>query len=138
MKKFLAAWEPRVLSILRIVSGFLFLWHGSQKLFAFPAAPPASPGGEAPPLEFLMFAGTLELVGGLLLVAGLFTRPAAFILSGMMAVGYFTVHAPLGFLPITNGGEPAALYCFVFLYLCFAGGGEWALDRVISRARGSQ
>ena len=88
-----------------------------------------------PPFAFLVFAGTLELVGGMLLVAGIFVRPVAFTLSGMMAVGYFTVHASQAFLPIANGGELAALYCFVFLYLFFAGGGEWSLEKAIEGAK---
>jgi putative oxidoreductase len=135
MKEFFTAWSPRVLSILRIVTGFMFLWHGSQKLFAFPSAPPVGPDGTPPPFAFLAFAGTLELVGGVLLVVGLFVRPIAFLLSGMMAVGYFTVHAAQGFLPIVNGGELAALYCFVFLYLLFAGGGELSLEKVIEGSK---
>lgn len=130
MKEFLTNWSPRILSVLRIVTGFLFLWHGSQKLFNFPPRPP---GADVPPFAFLIFAGSLEFFGGLLIILGLFTRPVAFILSGMMAVGYFTVHAPRGFLPLVNGGEPAVLYCFVFLYLVFAGAGEWSLDRMIAK-----
>ncbi|MGD9627612.1 MAG: DoxX family protein [Pyrinomonadaceae bacterium] len=132
MKEFLTAWSPRVLSVLRIITGFLFLWHGSQKLFHFPPYPI---GTEIPPRAFLIFAGGLEFFGGLLIVIGLFTRPIAFILSGMMAVGYFIVHAPRGFIPLINGGEPAVLYCFVFLYLAFAGAGIWSMDEVIAKNR---
>ncbi|MBV9215912.1 MAG: DoxX family protein [Acidobacteria bacterium] len=128
MEKFLNTWSPRILSILRIVTGFLFLWHGTQKLFSFPSPMPLPPGSEAPPFAFVIFVGTMELLGGLLIVVGLSTRPVAFILSGMMAVAYFSAHAVNGFLPIANGGEPAALYSFIFLYLAFAGGGAWALD----------
>jgi putative oxidoreductase len=131
MNEFLTAWSPRVLSVLRIITGFLFLWHGTQKLFNFPPMPPMPPGTPAPPFAFLVFAGILEFFGGLLILIGLFTRPVAFILSGMMAVAYFMGHASSGFLPLVNGGELAALYCFVFLYFVFAGGGAWSLDRLI-------
>ena len=118
-------WSPQLLSILRIVVGFLFLVHGTQKLFGVP-------GGEGVPVPLLSLigvAGVLELVGGLLVLLGLFTRPVAFVLSGEMAVAYFMAHAPEGFWPRTNGGEEAVLYCFVFLYLAAAGGGPWSLDR---------
>ena len=131
MDKLFATWSPRFLSILRIVTGFLFLWHGSQKLFGFPTAMPLAPGTEAPPFAFLAGVGSLEITGGSLMMIGLFTRPVAFILSGMMSVAYFTIHAPQGGLPITNGGELAVIYCFIFLYLYFAGGGEWSLDKVV-------
>ena len=131
MNEFLTAWSPRVLSVLRIITGFLFLWHGTQKLFNFPPMPPMPPGAPVPPYAFLVFAGILEFLGGLLILIGLFTRPVAFILSGMMAVAYFIGHASGGFLPLVNGGELAAFYCFVFLYFVFAGGGEWSLDRLI-------
>ena len=126
MDSFLTVWTPRVLSILRIIAGFLFLWHGSQKLFGFP---PSQSGGGATGL--MLVAGVLEFFGGLLLLLGLFTRPVAFILSGLMAAAYFMAHAPGGFLPIVNKGEPAVIYCFVFLYFAFAGGGAWSLDRLI-------
>jgi putative oxidoreductase len=126
----LARWEPRLLSILRIVAGFLFIAHGTQKLFGFPAP---IPGGGPPVLSLVGIGGILEFFGGLLLLLGLFTRPVAFILSGMMAVAYFMVHAPGGFWPLLNRGELAALYCFVFLYLAAAGGGEWSLDRMLRR-----
>ena len=120
-------WSPRALSILRIVTGFLFLLHGSQKLFGVPAAEGVVVG----PLSSLIgVAGVLELVGGLLLLLGLFTRPGAFVLSGPMAVAYFTAHAPQGLWPVSNGGELAVLYCFVFLFMAAAGGGPWSLDRV--------
>ncbi len=132
MNKFLTAWSPKVLSVLRIVTGFLFLWHGTQKLFNYPPMPPMPPGTPAPSPAFLTFAGSLEFFGGLLILIGLFTRPVAFILSGMMAVAYFMGHASGGFLPLVNGGELAALYSFVFLYFVFAGGGAWSLDKMIS------
>lgn len=125
----LSIWAPRLLSVLRIVAAFLFMQHGGQKLFGFPAAGPPS----LSPLT--MTAGILEVFGGLLLLVGLFTRPIAFLLSGMMAVAYFMQHAPGGFWPLVNRGELAALYCFVFLYLAAAGGGPWSLDQMIGRGR---
>lgn len=128
---FFSTWTPRVLSILRIIAGFLILQHGLQKIFGFPAGPQPQP---TPPLLSMMgFVGILELVGGILLIIGLFTRPAAFILSGLLAVAYFMAHAPQGFWPVLNKGELAALYSFVFLYLALAGGGEWSLDRMLRR-----
>ncbi len=122
----LQRWEPVVLSILRIVIGLLILEHGLQKLFHFP--PPDQPMGGPdglPPL--MMVAAGIELVGGLLLVLGLFTRPAAFILSGFMAVAYFMAHASASLYPIKNHGELAVVLCFVFLYMAFAGGGCWSV-----------
>jgi putative oxidoreductase len=120
-----------VLSILRIMTGFLFFEHGAQKLFGFPAP---MPGGGGPPILSLFGIGSiLEFFGGLLILLGLFTRPVAFILAGEMAVAYFMAHAPGGFWPLLNKGELAVLYCFVFLYLFVAGGGEWSLDRLLRR-----
>lgn len=116
---------PRLLSLLRIVAGFLFMAHGSAKLFGMPAAPPTAP---VPWLSLLGVGGILEFFGGLLLLLGLFTRPVAFILAGEMAVAYFMTHAPKGFLPLINRGELGVLYCFVFLYLTAAGAGPWSLD----------
>jgi putative oxidoreductase len=116
---------PRLLSVLRIVSGFIFMAHGSEKWLGFPA-PPSAP---ATLMSLSGASGILELVGGLLLLLGLFTRPVAFLLSGEMAVAYFIAHAPHGFWPLLNRGELAVLYCFVFLYLSAAGGGPWSLDR---------
>lgn len=130
MNEFLAAWSPRMLSILRIITGFLFFWHGSQKLLNYPPSPPM-PGGDGSLPPLMLVAGILEFGGGLLFLLGLFTRPVAFILSGMMAVAYFMAHASGGFLPIVNKGESAVLYCFVFLYFAFAGGGTWSLDNLI-------
>jgi len=126
---FLAPWTPQLLSVLRIMSGLLFLQHGTMKHLHFPAGPMSG----ISPLSLSGFAGVLELVGGLLLVIGLFTRPVAFVLSGLMAAAYFLAHAPQGFFPILNGGELAALYCFVFLYLAAAGGGPWSVDRMRDR-----
>lgn len=120
-----ASWAPRLLSIMRIMTGLLLLQHGTAKLFQFPPIPmfanlsiTSLPG----------IAGILELVGGVLIILGLFTRSTAFILSGMTAFAYFIAHAPRGFYPILNGGELAALYCFVFLYLAAAGPGPWSID----------
>jgi putative oxidoreductase len=125
-------WAPRALSVLRIITGFLLMPHGSQKLLGFPAVP----GMQQPPLMSLLgLAGVLELFGGALILVGLFTRPVAFVLSGFAAVAYFMVHAPQGFLPILNRGELAVLYCFVFLYLAAAGGGEWSVDRLMRSSR---
>ena len=123
---FYSQWSPRVLSILRIVTAFLFMQHGGQKLFGFPAPPQAA----HPLLSLIGAAGILEFFGGLLLLVGLFSRPVAFLLSGLMAVAYFMAHAPHGFWPLLNRGELAVLYCFVFLYLSAAGGGCWSLDRL--------
>ena len=118
-------WSPRLLSALRIVAALLFIPHGTQTLFGVPGAQQA-----VPTLFSLMgIAGILECVGGVLILLGVFTRPAAFVLSGHMAAAYFMAHAPRGFWPILNRGELAALYCFVFLYLAVAGGGPWSLGR---------
>lgn len=125
-----AQWTPRLLSVLRIVTGFLFMAHGGQKLLGYPAA---MPGGPAPLASMMGVAGILELVGGLFIMLGLFTRPVAFILSGLMAVAYFMAHAPGGFWPLVNKGELSVLYCFVFLYLAVAGGGPWSIDRLWRR-----
>ena len=125
-----ANWTPRLLSVLRIISAFLFIAHGAQKLFGF-LAPAGAPS--PPPFSQMWIGGVLEFFGGLLLLLGLFTRPVAFILSGMMAVAYFQMHAPGGFWPLQNKGELAVIYCFVFLFLSVAGGGEWSLDRLLRR-----
>ncbi|HSI43324.1 MAG TPA: DoxX family protein [Methylotenera sp.] len=124
-------WAPYVLGILRIVTGFLFLQHGSAKLLGIPHL--AMFEGGVPLMWLMGVAGILELVGGSLILLGLFTRPVAFILSGQMAVAYFMAHAPNGFLPILNQGELAALYSFIFLYFAFAGGGKLSLDSVVSK-----
>ena len=136
MNEFLSAWSPRILSVLRIITGFLFLWHGSQKLLGFPPSPPQPGGGGGMP-PIVLVAGILELFGGLLILLGLFTRWTAFVLSGLMAVAYWMAHglSGKGFLPLLNGGELAVLYCFVFLYLFFAGGGTWSLDNLLFKNR---
>lgn len=122
-----SVWAPRLLSVLRIVAALIFFAHGSQKLFGFPPTDRA-----APELFSLMgLAGTLETVGGALLFFGLFTRPVAFILSGMMAVAYWMAHAPQSFYPVNNAGDAAILYCFVFLYFVAAGPGPWSLDNLL-------
>jgi putative oxidoreductase len=125
-----SAWAPRVRSILRIAAGLLILEHGTSKLLGFPQS-------EMSGLSVTTLfgaAGVFELIGGALIVIGLFTRPAAFILSGMCAVAYWSTHAPQGFFPFLNGGELAALYSFVFLYFAFAGGGPWSVDAARGRA----
>ncbi len=124
--RFLRPYAPQLLSVLRIMTGLLLLTHGTTKYLNFPVGPM----NNASPTTMGGAAGILELIGGALLVIGLFTRPTAFILSGMCAVAYFYAHAPKGFFPILNGGEPAVLYCFVLLYLAAAGGGAWSVDRV--------
>jgi len=124
------SWAPRLLSVLRLVVGLLFLEHGLSKLFGFPPVPEMN---KIELFSLIGLSGILEFVGGLLLILGLFTRPTAFILSGEMAVAYFMVHAPRGFYPILNEGESAIIYCFVFLYLAAAGAGPWSIDARNSR-----
>ncbi|MGF9564072.1 DoxX family protein [Neorhizobium sp. JUb45] len=120
----LGRYRPQALAVLRIIAALLFIEHGTMKLFGFPAA---MGEGALPPL--MLVAALLEVVGGALLVIGLFTRPVAFILAGQMAVAYFMAHASKGFWPALNGGEPAILFCFIFLYLVCAGPGAWAVDK---------
>lgn len=149
------SWSPKVLSLLRFVSGLLFLQHGMQKVLHFPPAPPPSPAvaaaaaaakaaaaaagagaaKAAPSLAGMLApaSGPIELVGGILLVIGLFSRPVAFICSGEMAIAYFTAHAPRSFYPILNGGDAAILYCFIFFYLAFAGPGPPSLDALMKK-----
>ena len=125
-----SSWAPVLRSLLRIVAAFLFIAHGTQKLFAFPLDQPR------PVVELMSqmgLAGVLEVVGGSLLLLGLVTRPVAFILAGEMAVAYFQAHAPRSFWPILNGGEPAVLFCFIFLYFAAAGPGPWSLDALWSK-----
>jgi putative oxidoreductase len=120
----LGKWRPQALAVLRIVTALLFLAHGTAKLLGFPDLG-FSPGFMSLP----WIAGALEIVGGILLLLGLLTRPVAFVLCGEMAGAYFMAHAPQGFFPIQNGGELAVLYCFIFLYFVFSGPGAWSLDR---------
>lgn len=117
-------WSPYALGLLRIVVALIFLEHGTQKLLGFPPSPNPGPALFSLPWT----SGLIELVAGLLLLLGLFTRPAAFIASGEMAVAYWMVHAPRSPFPVLNGGDAAILYCFVFLYLVFAGAGAWSID----------
>lgn len=127
----LAPHSGKVLSLLRIVSALVLMQHGLQKIFGFPAPAQA-------PFELMSqmgVGGVIEMVGGGLLALGLFSRPVAFILSGMMAVAYFQFHAPGSLYPLVNGGELAVMLCFVFLYIVFAGPGPWALDRLVGRRR---
>jgi putative oxidoreductase len=133
---FYSQWAPRLLSILRIVAALLLMQHGAQKLFGFPSGPQPSP--TFPLFSMMGFVGVLEFFGGLLLLLGLFTRPVAFILSGLLAVAYFMAHAPQGFWPTLNKGELAALYSFIFLYLAVAGGGPWSLDHLLRRGSPSR
>lgn len=119
------AYAPTLRSLLRIVAALLFLSHGIVKLFGFPAG--AAPG-KVPLASLFGVAGVLEVVGGGLVLIGLFTRPVAFLLSGQMAIAYFMVHSPKGFYPVLNGGEGAIMFCFVFLYLAAAGPGPLSLD----------
>jgi putative oxidoreductase len=133
----MSKWSSALLSVLRIMSGLLFLEHGTSKEFGFPPEMAAAHAGPAPAHYMVLMhqgSGVLELVGGILLVVGLFTRLSAFILSGEMAVAYFMVHAKMGFYPINNHGEIAVLYCFVFLYLAAAGAGPFSLDRLRHKA----
>jgi len=121
----LNAWAPRMLSVLRIVAALVLLQHGIIKLFGFPAG--AMPG-QVPFMSMYFFAGVIEVVTGILLILGLFTRPAAFLLAGTMAAAYFIGHHPRNILPSLNGGNLAIMYCFTFLYIFFAGPGPWSID----------
>jgi putative oxidoreductase len=126
----LNAWQPRILSILRIVAGLLLLQHGLVKIFSFPMAFPAGPVAT---FSLLWWAAAIEIVGGILLIIGLFSRPVAFILAGEMAFAYFIGHQPRAFYPIQNAGNLSILYCFVFFYLFFAGPGPWSIDATRSK-----
>lgn len=133
MDGFLGRYSTYIYAILRIVSGFLFMWHGWQKLIGLAPQqqlPPGAPAAEG--LSPLMaVGGTIELVGGFLIMIGLFTGIAAFLASGMMAVAYFMVHfSTAAFLPIVNKGEPAVVYCFLFLYIASRGSGVWSVDSI--------
>ncbi len=131
MNDTLAAWTPRALSVLRIITGLLIIQHGLGKLIHFPAFPAYA---NVQPLSLIGAAGFIELIGGALLILGLFTRPAAFILSGEMAFAYFIAHAPKYFHPLINGGTLAILYCFTCLYLSTAGAGPWSVDAKMKQA----
>ena len=131
----MSRYEHAALALLRVMSGLFLMQHGVQKLFGW-LLPPDRPGGPVELVSQRGLAGILEVFGGALFVAGLFTRPIAFILSGMLAVAYFQQHAPDGFWPILNRGELAALFCFVFFYFSARGGGPYSLDGVLERRRG--
>jgi putative oxidoreductase len=126
------SFEPFARSLLRVVAGFTFSLHGMQKLLGFFGGVNGK-GATVPFGSLLWFAGGLETIGGLLLILGLFTSPAALVLCGEMAVAYFKAHFPHGFIPLLNRGEPAVLYCFIFLYLCIAGAGPLSLDSLIRK-----
>jgi len=132
-----SAWSPKVLSILRIVVAFMFISQGTLKMFGVP-----SRGGEFrgfKPTTQLGLAAMIEVIGGSLVLIGLATRPAAFVMSGEMAAAYFQTHAPRAVFPVINGGEPAVLFCWIFLYLSFAGAGPWSIDAwLASRRRSSR
>jgi putative oxidoreductase len=123
----MSKFNPQVYAVMRIVAGFLFLWHGIQKLFGFPSGMPADV-----PAFIIYIAGPIELLGGTLIMIGLFTRWAAFIASGQMAFAYWIGHGTHALLPIQNNGELAALYCFVFLFISARGGGIWSMDALIN------
>lgn len=124
-------WTGRMLSLLRIVAGGIFVTSGTMKVFGWPPGPPEVPPFD--PLTQIGIGGLLEVFGGLCITVGLLTRPVAFVLSGMMAVAYWQFHAPNGMWPIQNQGMPAVLYCFLFLFMAAYGGGEWSLDAWLKR-----
>lgn len=124
----LSRWQPQLLALLRIVAGLLFLEHATQKFFAFPIPFPVQPLS-----PILVAAGVVELVAGILITIGLFTRLAAFLASGEMAIAYFMMHFPKGFWPAANKGEAAILFCFIFLYIAAAGPGAWSVDGARTR-----
>jgi putative oxidoreductase len=128
----LDAWSPQVLSVLRVITTLLFMEHGLMKLFHFPAPQHGLPD---PLPAIFVVGGWIEVIGGTFVTLGLFTRPAAFILSGEMAVAYFKFHEPISFWPGINQGADAIYFCFFFFYLVFIGGGAWSLDTVIARRR---
>jgi len=129
-------WAARMLAVLRIVAGVIFIMTGAMKAFGFPPPPAVSPPMPVvPPMWELHLAAWLELIGGVALVAGFLTRPVALILSGEMAVAYWQVHNPVSPWITASGGMPAAVFCFVYLYLAFAGAGAWSIDGLISRTK---
>ena len=128
-KNFISKYEMQIYSVLRLVVGFLFLWHGSQKLFALP------PAGQVIPSYIIFIAGPIEFFGGLLVMIGLWTRWAAFICSGEMAYAYWTVHGTHVLLPLLNGGELAIVYCFLFLFISARGSGTLSIDHLMEKRR---
>jgi putative oxidoreductase len=136
LPRWLPPWLPGAAhSLLRVITGALFMQHGVQKLFGLLLSPDRPWTGAPPVFSQFWFAGVLEVFGGALIVLGLFTRPVAFLLSGEMAVAYFQAHAPRNFWPILNGGEPVVLFCFVFLYLFTAGAGPYSVDAALRGRR---
>ena len=125
-----ASWAPYLKSVLRFIVALLFIMHGTQKFFGFPTAEARA---TVPLVSQLGLASMLEMIGGTLLLLGLFTRPIAFVLAGEMAVAYFRAHAPRGLWPLVNRGEPAVLFCFTWLYFAAAGAGPWSLDALRGR-----
>jgi putative oxidoreductase len=130
MNETLAAWAPRALSVLRIITGLLIIQHGMGKIIGFPVYPAYA---AIQPLSLVGAAGFIELIGGALLILGLWTQPVAFIVAGEMAFAYFIGHFPKGLHPLINGGTLAALYCFTCLYLSTAGAGPWSVDASIKK-----
>jgi putative oxidoreductase len=131
--EFLDKYQPQALAVLRIVTALLFIAHGTQKMFGFPAS---QMGGDFQLFSLFGAAALLEVFGGLAILLGASTRPVAFVLAGEMAVAYWMAHVPRGgFFPVNNGGDAAVLFCFVFLYLVFAGAGAWSVDSVRGRQR---
>jgi putative oxidoreductase len=130
MNEQIAAWTPRALSVFRIITGLMIIEHGMAKIIGWPVVPAFA---NLQPFSLIGAAGFIELIGGALLILGLFTQPAAFILSGEMAVAYFMVHAPKSFYPLVNGGTLAIMYCFACLYLSTAGAGPWSVDAAMKR-----
>jgi len=126
---FFSKYEKQVYAILRIIAGFLFLWHGSQKLFGFP------PAGHEIPFYIVFIAGPIEFFGGLLIMTGLWTRWAAFICSGEMAYAYWTVHGIHALLPLVNFGEMAVIYCFLFLFISTTGSGVYSVDHFMEKRK---
>ncbi|WEX77270.1 DoxX family protein [Sinorhizobium numidicum] len=133
--EFLDRYSHFAVAVLRIVTALIFMEHGTQKLFGFPAPPE---GGLPALFSVSGIGGIMEFVGGLLILLGLFTRPVAFLLAGEMAVAYWMVHAPQSFFPALNGGDAAILYCFVFLLLVFTGPGAWSIDNALGAKRTAQ
>jgi len=131
MRPFISKYSTQCYFMMRVVVGFLFLWHGSQKLFGFPSGMPAGV-----PAFITYVAGPIELVGGILIMIGLFTNWAAFISSGLMAFAYWMAHGTKALLPLQNNGELAVLYCFVFLFIAAQGGGIWSVDSLMDSGRG--
>jgi putative oxidoreductase len=126
----LNSFRTDLLSLLRIMAGLMFMQHGTQKILNFPEAP----AWEVATFSLPWIAGMMELIGGAMIVLGLFTRPVAFVLSGLMACAYFMAHASQSFYPLLNGGELAILFCCIFLYFVFAGPGRWSLDAKMGRS----